>query len=287
MQQVIYADVLVFINAVVTFILLLTVKLFTDAETGAGRMLCASLVGGVYALVLLAPRMNTAVMLLTRGAMGVSIVFLAFRLRSARSMLRCTLLFVGASYLYAGALYALALVLDAERLTVRNGFGYYPVGVGTLLLATAALYFAIRLVKRRVFANRSADMLYDLELRLGERRVRTRALLDTGNTVRDLYFRRPVIVVTAAVAAGLADGIPADAAGLCEAEAGAVRYRLLPVANVGAGALLPAFTADRAEIRRENTHRVIESPCVAVTQDPLGGEYYGALLGERALNGDG
>ncbi len=287
MQQVIYADVLVFLNTVVTFILLLTVKLFAGAESGAGRLAAAAFAGGIYSLVILAPEMDFFLTLLTKTVMCVSIVLIAFRLRSVRKTARCAFLFLGVSFLYAGALYALSCVLEPNVLQVRNGFGYWNLGVGALIVLCAALYVLIRRIKKRFFSFRPADMIYELEVEYGDRRVQTKALLDSGNAVRDIYYHRPVIILSAAAAEALAGPLP-SAEGLLSATADFPSpFRLLPVSTVGAGTLLPAFTAEKAVIKRENEYYTIKSPCVAVTGDPLGGEKYGALINEAAVNGEG
>ena len=128
-------------------------------------------------------------------------------------------------------------------------------------------------------------MLHDLELGLGEKRVSARALLDSGNHVRDLYYGRPVIIVSEPVAAGLLDRVPGLETPSAD-HAAAPQFRLLPASSVGGETLLPAFTADYAEVAGEETRRRIPSPCVAVARDALGGEKYAALLGADAMNGE-
>lgn len=283
MLQVVYADELVFLNTVVNFVLLLTVRLFTGAETGTGRLVCASLAGGAYSLILLAPEMGWLPMLLTRTAMCVSLVFLAFRLRSLRSMMRCTLLFLGVSFLYAGVFFWLSRVAGGF-FTMRNGVGYFDPGLGLLLAGSVGLYYLIRWIRKTFFRFRSADMVYEMALTRDRTTVKTHALLDSGNHARDPFFHRPVIIVTESVAARLTGVREPSRFGTEETRD--ARFRLLPVSSVGEETLLPAFTADKAVLRRDGIVREVPSPCVAVTRDPLGGERYEALISEYVLNGE-
>lgn len=284
MQQVVYADVLVFVNTVVNFILLLTVRLFAGVQTQTSRLVCASFAGGLYALVMLAPEMPLPLTLLTKAVMCISLVLIAFRLHSVKKTAKCVLLFLGVSFLYAGVLYFLTYLSAGRFVQMRNGVGYYHVGAGTLVLLTAAVYLIIRFAKKKLFSFQKSDMLYDLQIRRGEHTVSARALLDSGNSVRDIYFQRPVIIVTDTVARGLIDVLP-DAVNADETLPPETGFRLLPVRSIGTRTLLPAFTADSATVRKEETFFELHAPCVTVTRDPLGGEKYAALINEEAVSG--
>ena len=74
MKQIIYVDVLVVLNTVVTFIMLLTTAAVTGVKNSVGRLLIGAVTGGLFSLILLAPEMSVPCVLLTKAAMAVSLV---------------------------------------------------------------------------------------------------------------------------------------------------------------------------------------------------------------------
>ena len=283
MQQVIYADVLIFINTVITFILLLSVKAFAGVRTEAGRMFLASLIGGVYSLIILAPKMHFLLLLLAKTGMCVSIVFIAFRVRSARKMLRCAVSFLIVSYLYAGVMYAFSYFFQNEFLVVNNGASYFQMRASSLIGITVLLYGVLLLLKKTVFRTKQSDLLYDITIVLGTREISVKALLDTGNSLRDVYTGKPVLILTAGKAESLIGvRVPFDYNEVFAGER-TVCFRLLPVRTLNGEKVLPAFTAECVRISGAQTVSDRRNVCIAVTDHPLGQEKYQALIGAELI----
>ncbi|MCH5198198.1 MAG: sigma-E processing peptidase SpoIIGA [Oscillospiraceae bacterium] len=273
MQQVIYADVLIFLNTVITFLLLLTVKQFTGASAGAGRLLIASFAGGVYSLIILAPKMNIFLMLAAKAAMCVSIVFIAFKAGSIRKMAKSALLFLAFSFLYAGIMYSLSCLFDTSFFSVNNGSVYFDLSVYSLIIISAVIYAVIRVLRKRFFTPSPEDMIYSADIFYRGSSVKVNALLDSGNSVKDIYTGKPVIILSAERAKCLTGVNLPDVPG-----EGDIPIRLLPVNALSSKKLLPAFTADSAVIFCDSISREVKGPCVAVTDNELGGEKYQALI---------
>lgn len=279
MEQVIYADVLIFLNTVITFILLLTVKQFSGAETGAGRLILGSAVGGLYSLILLAPQMNFFLTLLTKTAIAVTITCISFKVTTFKKLFRSLLLFLGASFLYAGVMYTLSYVPGTGFLTVNNGYGYVNLSMTSLIFISVVLYGVISILKKRFFLPKEEDMIYDFTLTFRGREVSGKALLDSGNNVRDVYSEREVLIVSANLIEELTGmEVKNDVA---EMTAQGLSVRLLPVKSLSSHKLLPAFTAEKAVVYDDGIRKEVKNPCVAVTQDILGGEKYRALIGNK------
>ena len=279
MRQIVYADVLVFLNTVVTFFLLLTVKQFAAVKTSTPRLITASFVGGVYSLVLLAPKMHFLLLLLAKTAMSVSITLIAFHVIRGRKLLRCLALFLGASFLYAGIMYALSYCLQGTFVTVNNGAVYYDISVYSLIGITALVYGVLVVLRKKVFRYDKEDLICTVKLTCLQNEVTVKALVDSGHNAKDVYTGRPVVILAREQAAMLA-GRSLDVMERTVGETGcAPAIRLLPLRSLSGEKLLPAFTAESVEITGRNTYRLVRNVSVAVTDDPLGGEKYEALIG--------
>ena len=283
-QHVIYADVLVFLNTVVTFFLLLTVKQFTGVKTSAPRLISGAFVGGIYSLIVFAPHMHFVLLFLAKTAMSLSITFIAFHSTRMKKMMRCFVLFWCVSFLYAGIMYAIQYILQGAFITVNNGTVYFDMSGYSLIIITVMIYGVIFVLRKKVFGFHQSDMIYDIELHYGDTQVKAKALLDTGNQVRDLYTNHPVVILTSSVAERLINKkISKETVSVCSAVNEGIAIRLLPVQAISGETFLPAFTADAAAISNDGSRKEHTKICVAVTDDLLGKERYQALISEDLL----
>lgn len=283
-RQIIYADVLVFINTVVTYIILLAVKETVRADTGTGRLVTASLIGGLYSLIMLAPGMSAAAVIPVRILMGLSIILLAFRIGSARKMLRCSAVFLGMTFLFAGAAYFAASVIPGDFFRFRNGYGYADLSAPSLILITGVTYCTVRLIRRTCFSAKG-NRVFPAEIRFGEKTVRVKALLDSGNFLTDMYTGRPVIIVARQAAAPLLTDeqlfeLDHALAGRDFRAEGGLKLRLLPIRTLSGERLLPVFTADEAVIAAEDGKIKKERPGIAVSDAGFSGAEYTALIND-------
>ncbi|MBR0538375.1 MAG: sigma-E processing peptidase SpoIIGA [Clostridia bacterium] len=284
MQTVVYADVLVLVNVVITFLLLLSVRTFTDASSSALRLPLASFLGGAYSLLLLAPALPWWVLLPVRLLMCLTVCLSAFKIRRVKTLLRCTALYYAVSFLLAGALYALSQLTGAF-LQVKNGYAYVSLSAPALIGFCMGFYALLMFFRKRVFVKNRKDRIFQLTLIDRGAEVQVKALFDSGNEVLDLYAGRPVVIVAADVFEALTGERPRD---LHSSPHIAGRpFRLLPVKTLGATHLLPAFTAERLLIGTEDGDKMVVRPCVAGTESALGGRRYGALVGEKVLEESG
>lgn len=284
MQQVVYVDILIVMNTVVTFLLLLTAQRFAGAQTTKVRLLIGSLIGGVYSLVMLAPKMPAVLMLLSKALMCITIVLAVFRADTMRKKFRCCIVFLCVNYLYAGVIYSVRFFTEEHGLHVNNGFAYFEFSYISLILLCTVLYFILFFLQKKLFSFSQTDAIFKVDLKCNGRQVKLRGLLDTGNQLRDLYTGKPVIVVNPEVALEITGfGSTAEIISRMEKNSLPIRFRLLPVKAVNAVGLLPSFTGDEAIISNETFRKVIRAPCIAITDDSLGDDRYQALINEASL----
>ena len=283
MQQVIYVDVLIFLNTIITFILLLTVRRFTGAGTTASRLVVASFIGGCFSLVILAPEMGFWLSLLVKAVIGVSITLLAFRLSGVRLFCRTLALFLGVSFLYAGILWGLSRVGTSTFLTYSNGYLYADLSLTSLIFLSVVIYLLIVILQRTVFREKGDPSEYEIKVSLGGNTVEGKALWDSGNDVRDVYSGREVIILAPEKArelTGVEISTDIPKMGGC-----GLSVRLLPVKGIDGDKLLPAFTVDKVYIHNEKRSREVQHPCIAVSAGAFAGGKYQALIGRKFFEG--
>lgn len=111
----------------------------------------------------------------------------------ARGIPGLTAVYCAMGCLFAGLVLAFTQLTGTGLLQLPGG-GFYPVSalallsIGALCLAIVRLLFAGSL-------QHAARSFETLELRLGEHAVTLRALVDTGNTLKDPMTNEPVLVL--------------------------------------------------------------------------------------------
>lgn len=280
MEQVIYADILIFLNTVITFILLLTTSQFAGITPKASRLIIGSLVGGAYSLIILAPSLSLAAMLVTRAAMCLTLICIAFDPKKVKTFIRLFAVFILSNFLYAGILYAVFYLLSPGFMTVNNGFVYYNLSFFSVLFITAVIYILIIILRKTVFKNTNSDNIYEVEVLYKDNVLRAKALLDTGNNLTDPFNGKPVVIVGGTFAEQLTgEEFKNDTA---EINTG-LKAHYIPVSSVSGHKLLPCFSVDEIKIYKNDGVKVVASPVVAVTEDDLGGEEYSVLLNKELL----
>lgn len=275
MEQVIYVDVLIFFNTVITFILFLTTSRFLDCNPKVSRIIVGSLVGGAYSMIILAPPLNALVVILLRVFMAVTLVCIVYNPRKIRLFTKASLVFLLSGFLYAGLMYGIFYLLQPSFLQINNGFAYYNVSVPSMLIISVVTYVIIVILKKTVFRKTANDMIYKVDVFYADSTISEYALLDTGNELRDVFNQKPVIILSRDAVFRLTGKlIGVDSLG----EDNGMFLRLLPIKTVAGGKLLPVFVADRIVVHKENGDKEYLRAEIAVTEDDLGGEKYKALL---------
>lgn len=190
--MIIYADILFFINAVVTYFLLICCALVLKTPFKRLRLLAASFLGGIYALSILIP--NVLFSFILKLPVCLVLILLAFGKMNVRLVLIHLLLFLFFNVVYGGLI--LLLSLANERLFYSNVFvTYLNVTPIMLVIALVVFYFLIRLFMRLNRKKRLHRESYRVTLYFQQKQYRLYGFCDTGNHLFEPFSALPVCIV--------------------------------------------------------------------------------------------
>ena len=260
-MDVIYADELFFLNALIDWLLLRLAALFTGRAPRRGGAALAGVLGGLYAVAAALPPGSWLRGWGAELAVSAVLVLSCF---GSRGFGRVWGTFLCLAAGLAGAAYALSLL---------------PGGGGAALLPALGLcYAAVRLFPGRGERERR---IVTAEVRLGERTASFPALRDTGHSLTDPIGGRGVLIADREALAPLFEApLPAgtsDAAALfrvlSERRELRGRLRLTPYAALGnSGGLLVCFRPDAVTLAGEGRQLL-----VALSPTPFAGEDFRAV----------
>ncbi len=284
MQTVIYADLLVILNVVVTLIIIIITSDLLKIHSEKTRYIAGSLAGGFLSLIILAPPMNAFFSATVRIFISVIIVFLSFKVHNFRLYMKCFFMFNGVSFLLAGVMLAAGMLIGNNAVVSNNGFLYVDFSISAVILIICASFFLIRIINRNILAKNKKDLIFNTEIHYCGRKIVLKAFFDSGNSLKDIFTGRPVIIISSEVLKPLLDASFYDEIKsffeCCEYESCSGRIRLLPVRTLGNSCFIPAFTAEKAVISGNDMFRIIKKPTIGVADNTFEGKDYSALINE-------
>lgn len=191
----VYADVLVFLNGVITYFLLLCVCAFFKFRPKTYRLILGAVLGGISALTVFLPDLNAFTGIVVRITACVIIVFATFSFKNIVRFLKYTLAFLTVTYIFGGATLALTELFNIKSVMCINGVCYFDIEPLFLILSSGVIYLFIRFLL--LFKRKTADeqAIYNCIVEKDGVTVGFMGINDTGNSLCDPYFGSPVAII--------------------------------------------------------------------------------------------
>lgn len=283
MPVTIYADTLIFINTFVTYFLLLGTDSLLHFQIRRLRILAASLLGGVYSLILLAD-LPVPLCLLLRIGVCILLRLIADGFSCMRKFVKGLCVFLLVNFVFAGLMLAVSLLIRPSGFLCSFGAVYFDVSIPFILALTLASYGLIRLVLL-ICAGHPSDTHYgNVTIQTPCGTIQGKGIFDTGNHLCDSFTGKPVILVSSGFSAplvppGVRDFLRGKALSECSIEPQwQNRLRLFPYSSVGGNGLLPAFRCDSVTLTHLKKERTYTRLYIAVCENVLGAGEYDALF---------
>ena len=287
MQTVIYADLLIIFNTVMTLLIIIITSDILKIDSTKVRYLSGAICGGLCSLIILAPEMNIIIMLISKAVMCIIIVILAFGIRKFSIFLKCTAMFIIVSCMLAGIINVVATMINHQDVYMNNGYLYMDINVFVMIAIVCIVYMLIKILNKKVFVKQKGDLIFDVCLEFSGRKIKLKALYDSGNNLIDVFTGKPVIIVSISQ---LRDCFESEIlSALDMLMSGNIscaipeKIRLLPIRTLGNECVLPAFTADIATVQNDSLKKIIKFPCVAISPDSFDGTKYTGLINDAVL----
>lgn len=238
-METIYVDVLIVLNIYVNYFLLRITAGITHSHLRTGRCICGAVWGSIFSLTILLPELGNVLPLMIKLAAAVSIVAFSFGINGRKRLFLNTFAFFAANFVLAGTVYGVYSLLRPEFMHFRNGSFYIDFSLLVLIVTTAALYFALRLI--RIITDKTPVGSYRVYVRSGKKILNLNGLADTGNILVDYFTGSPVIICSEESYRELM-GTNLDISLLPKG------FRLLPCTAVSGSGLIPVFRPDEVLI---------------------------------------
>ena len=192
----IYVDIVLVENLIMNYIILFATGLVLKLKINQIRIIISSLLGAMYSIIAYAGILEIYSSLGLKIVLSILIVYIAFNPQNAKKMWKYILIFYLTSFVFGGAAFALIYIIKPQDILMRNGLflGTYP--LKTVMLSAIIGFFiivtAFTIVKSKISKK---DMFCNIEIKLHEKIIKAKAMLDTGNLLKEPITNTPVVVV--------------------------------------------------------------------------------------------
>lgn len=192
----IYIDIVLIENLIMNYIILLATGIIAKEKIKHIKLILASLLGAIYTLIAYVNILEIYTNFALKILLSILIVYIAYNPQNVNKMWKMLLLFYLTSFAFGGAAFALIYIVKPQDILMKNGLflGTYP--LKTIILGTAIAFgiiiTAFSIVKSKITKK---DIIYDIEIKMNNKLIKTKALVDTGNMLKEPISNMPVVVI--------------------------------------------------------------------------------------------
>lgn len=280
MSKVIYVDVLISVNLIVSYFILLATAKVLKFNLKRKRIILASILASLYSLYIFVPKINIFLSFFIKLLMSLSIVSVAFGVKNKKRLLKSLACFYSSSFGFCGVIFGLWYIVSSDNLIVKNGVVYIDISPTFLLVATILSYIVIRIINIIVGRQNPKDLYCNLELKNDNHSSQIRAKVDTGNTLREPFSNIPVIIAEYKY---IKEIMPKDFLVFFDEvypipnkklyPALSNNFRLVPFKAVSSEGILPAFKPDKIIISSDGSKLEREAYIAVCSSGNIGPDF--------------
>ena len=195
--MVVYADVIFIENLIINFVILYVTVSLKSIKKSYFRILFSSTIGSLYAIISIAVKSIFINNFISKLLLSILIIIIIYPTRKIKKLIETLLLFYMISITAGGAAIAISYLIQGYRIRVVNGIPIidFPIlisGIG-VIIGISLIIITIKNLKTKISKK---DIFYDVDIVIENKSIKVRALLDTGNMLKDPLTNKPVMVAT-------------------------------------------------------------------------------------------
>lgn len=192
----IYIDIVIIENLIMNYIILCATGIVSKNKIRHLRLIMASLLGAIYSVVAYMKILEIYSNIILKILLSVIIVYIAYNPQTVKKLWKILVMFYLVSFVFGGVAFSLIYIIKPQDIIMKNGLflGTYPLKTIILgaIVAFAIIIIAVKIIRKKFTTK---DMICDIEIMLNNKKINTKALIDTGNMLKEPITNTPVVVV--------------------------------------------------------------------------------------------
>lgn len=276
------------------YIIIFATSIILKIKVKQFRIILASVIGSIYAVLEYIYPIKIYSNIAIKVLLSIIITYVSFNSQTIKKFVHQLVIFYLTTFAFGGTALAMMYYINPNEILIQNGLikGIYPIKAIILggILGFVIIIISFKIVKTKISVN---DIFYDISIMLNGTYINTKAMVDTGNLLKEPITNTPVIIVEHSL---LYEVIPKEILNHLEDILGGdltqipeniqneymLKLRFIPYASLGKqNGMLLGIVADEVKITKEfEEYKKIEKVIIGIYNKSLTkkGEYR-ALLG--------
>ena len=192
----VYVDIIFLENVFMNCIILLATGVILKDELKIWRNLVSSIIGSIYAIVIYTSDIQIYSNFFLKIFLSIAIIYIAFKPQNIKAFFKHLIIFYLTSFTFGGVAFALLYFVRPQDILFQNGVlvGTYPIKI---ILAGGVFGFIIITIAFKIIKSKLTrkDMYCNVKFGEGNKITIIKAIIDTGNFLREPITKMPVIVI--------------------------------------------------------------------------------------------
>ena len=192
----IYIDIIFIENIVMNTIILYATSIILKQKIKIIRILISAIIGSIYSIAMYITKLTIYSSIISKFILSIVMAYIAFNPPNLKKMIRQIIIFYLTSFVFGGVALNLIYFLRPENINIKNGLftGEYALKVIMIgeIIAFIIIKISIKIIKTKI---NTKDMYCNIKLKINEEQIVTKAMIDTGNLVKEPITNTPVVIV--------------------------------------------------------------------------------------------
>lgn len=273
------------------YIILLATSIILKTTIKHLRIFLSSLIGSIYAVISMLNILSIYSNVILKILLSIIMIYIAFPSKNFKTLFKQLLIFYMTSFTFGGVAFALLYFIKPQDILMRNGIyiGTYTIKVVILggILGFVIIKIAFKIIKSKLTKK---DIICDLEINFNNKKSCIKALIDTGNLLKEPITGLPVIIVESNKVAeilpknilnNLEQIINGNYSSITNIDEYISKFRVIPFSSIGKqNGLLLGFKCDYITIYVDDKEKIVKNVIIGLYEKMLSKEdKYNALVG--------
>lgn len=202
--MIIYIDIIFIENIIMNTIILYATAIILKQKVKNIRLIISAVIGSIYSILMYITKLTIYSSIISKFILSVVMAYVAFKPNDVKKIFKQIIIFYLTSFVFGGVALNLIYFLRPENINIKNGLftGEYALKVIMLgaIMAFIIIKISIKIIKTKF---NTKNMYCDINLKINEKQIATKAMIDTGNLVKEPITNTPVVIVEESLLEGI------------------------------------------------------------------------------------
>src|SRR5574344_276756 len=192
----VYLDIIFIENILMNFIILFATGIALKINMKQLKLIASSIIGAIYAIITYLQIIPILTNFFMKILLSIAMIYVGFTPKNIKQLLKQLLMFYLVSFIFGGCAIALLYFVKPQNVLMRNGVfvGEYPIKIALLsgIVGFIIIQISFKFIKNKI---NQKNMFCKLKICVKNKTIEIKALIDSGNFLKDPITHIPVAVV--------------------------------------------------------------------------------------------